>query len=176
MIALVMVFFIFLIFFGIIGASRGWAKEVLVIASVILALATITLLEDLLKLDQLIKNATVWFVIRMTILIALVIFGYQSPKVQRISRAAEKRGQIGDLLLGFLMGMLSGYFVVGTAWYYMKAADYPLIGDYVINPTTNVADLTVRVMNMLPPTWLDTPLTVFIAVVVIFIFVIVYFV
>ena len=65
MIALVMVFMVFLFFFGFIGASRGWAKEVLVIASVILALALITLMEDLLKLNQIIKSEIFPFILRM---------------------------------------------------------------------------------------------------------------
>ena len=90
MIALVMVFLLFLIFFGFIGASRGWAKEVLVVASVILALAAITLLADLLNLDDLVNNATIWYWICMFILTIMVIFGYQSPKMQRIARATEK--------------------------------------------------------------------------------------
>jgi uncharacterized membrane protein len=176
MIALVMVFLIFLIFFGIIGASRGWAKEVLVIASVVLALAAITLLEDLLNLDEIVNNNTIWYWIRMLILIVLVIFGYQSPKMQRIARATEKRAQIGERILGLLMGMVSGYFVVGTAWYFSEAANYPLINEYIRPPATNFAEITERVLAILPPTWLDTPLTVFIAVVLIFIFVIIYFV
>jgi uncharacterized membrane protein required for colicin V production len=175
MIALVMVFLVFLIFFGFIGASRGWAKEVLVIASVILALAVITLLEDLLKLDQMIKNDVVWYWIRMFILFTLVLFGYQSPKVQRISKATEKRAQIGDWILGFLMGMISGYFVVGTAWYFSNEAGYPLINEFIRPPAANFAEATERVLAILPPTWLDTPLAVFVAVVFIFVFVIIFF-
>jgi hypothetical protein len=175
MIALVIVFVVFLFFFGLIGASRGWAKEVLVIASVILALAMITLLEDLLKLDQIIKNDVIWYWIRMIILVTMVLFGYQSPKVPRISKATEKRGQIGDWLLGFLMGMISGYFVIGTAWYFSNAANYPLFAPYIRPPAANFAELTQTVMGILPPTWLDTPLTVFISVVVIFVFVIIFF-
>jgi len=176
MIALVMVFFIFLIFFGVIGASRGWAKEVLVIASVILALAAITLLSDLLNLDALVNNPTAWYWICMLILTVMVIFGYQSPKMQRIGKATEKRAQIGEKILGFLMGMVSGYFVIGTYWYFSDAAKYPLISEYIRPPATNFAEITESVLAILPPTWLDTPLTVFIAVVLIFIFVIIYFV
>jgi hypothetical protein len=176
MIALVMVFFIFLIFFGVIGAARGWAKEILVIASVILALAAITLLADLLNLDALVNNAVIWYWICMFILTVLVIFGYQSPKMQRIARATEKHAQIGEKILGFIMGMISGYFVIGTYWYLSAAANYPLINEYIRPPAADFADITERVLAILPPTWLDTPLTVFIAVVLIFIFVIVYFV
>ena len=176
MIALVMVFVLFLIFFGIIGAARGWAKEVLVIASVILALAAITLLADLLNLDALVNNPIIWYWISVFILTILGIFGYQSPKMQRIARATEKRAQIGEKLLGFMMGMVSGYFVIGTYWYFSEAANYPWINEYIRPPATNFAEVTERILAILPPTWLDTPLTVFIAVVLIFIFVIIYFV
>lgn len=175
MIALVIVFLIFLIFFGIIGASRGWAKEVLVIASVILALAVISLLEDLLNLDRFVRSDIVWYWIRMFILLGLVLFGYRSPKVQRISKATEKSAFVGDWILGLIMGIFSGYFVIGTAWYYSEIAKYPLIGDFIAKPTGNIADVTQSVLNLLPPNWLDEPLTVFIAVVLIFIFVIIYF-
>jgi hypothetical protein len=176
MIAMVTVFMLFLILFGFIGAARGWAKEVLVVASVILALAAITLLDDLLNLDAMVNNPNMWYWICIFILTIMVFFGYQSPKMQRIARATEKRAQIGEKILGFLMGMVSGYFVVGTYWYFSDVANYPLLNEYIRPPATNFADITERVLAILPPTWLDTPLTVFIAVVLIFIFVIIYFV
>ena len=57
MIAMVTVFAMFLIMFGLIGAVRGWAKEMLIIFSVILALAAISLVEDLLGFkNTLFKN------------------------------------------------------------------------------------------------------------------------
>ncbi len=45
MVTLSFLFWMFVILFGIIGAMRGWAKELLVSFSAILALALITLLE-----------------------------------------------------------------------------------------------------------------------------------
>ena len=45
MISLMVVFYMFLVLFAIIGGLRGWAKEMLVIFSVILALFIIFLLE-----------------------------------------------------------------------------------------------------------------------------------
>jgi uncharacterized membrane protein required for colicin V production len=176
MIALVAVFFIFIIFFGFIGASRGWAKEVLVVASVVLAIAVIVLLNYFLKLDQLITDKTILYWIYMAILVVMVIFGYQSPKVARIAKATEKRAVIGEKLLGFFFGMISGYFVVGTAWWLSANAGYPLLDKFIIPPTADIAELTERVLNILPPTWLDSPVTVFIVVVVIFIFVMIYFI
>jgi hypothetical protein len=45
MVSLLFVFWMFIILFGVIGANRGWAKELLVVCSVILALAFIVLIE-----------------------------------------------------------------------------------------------------------------------------------
>jgi hypothetical protein len=176
MIAMVAVFFIMIILFGLVGSARGWGKEVLVIASVILALAAITLLEDLLNLDELLGSQQTVFFVRMLILTTLVYFGYQSPKVSRIARATERRALIGERILSFLMGMVSGYFVVGTYWYFANVANYPGLEKYITAATPEVAESTVWVMSKLPPVWLDDPISVFIALVLIFIFVIVYFV
>ncbi|MFM8322731.1 MAG: hypothetical protein ACKOC5_17605 [Chloroflexota bacterium] len=176
MIAMVAVFFLLLILFGFIGAARGWAKEVLVVAAVILAMAVITLLEDLLKLGTILGNKNYIFYLRMIILISMVFFGYQSPRVQRIARATEKRAMIGERILSFLMGMISGFFVIGTLWYFATEAGFPGLENYITPASAKVADTTVWVMNLLPPVWLDAPIKVFIALVVIFVFVIIYFV
>jgi hypothetical protein len=176
MIAMVAVFFIFLILFGFIGASRGWGKEVLVVAAVITALAIITLLEDLGRIGSFIQEPSTLFWLRMLILTALVYFGYQSPKVQRIARATERRAAIGEKILSFMIGMVSGFFVVGTYWYYAAVADYPMLEDYVSPTDLSLADTTVWVMSLLPPVWLDDPLKVFVALVLAMIFIIVYFV
>jgi uncharacterized membrane protein required for colicin V production len=175
MIAMVIVFFMFLVLFGFIGASRGWAREVLVIASVILTLAIIALFEDLLNLDAYFnQNRNLQFAVRTTLLIVMVYFGYMSPKVQRIAKATEKRGQIAERILGFLMGMTSGYFVIGTLWSFAQYAGYPLMVDYISAPPKDLVELTNRVLAILPPNWLNTPLETFIALVVIFVFVIIY--
>lgn len=177
MISLAAVFIMFVILFGFIGAARGWAKEILVVASVILALAAITLIEDLLGLNRLFNNdPNLQYWIRMSILIVLVFFGYQSPKVQRIAKATERRGVIGERLLSFLFGLISGFFVMGTAWAFSWQAGYPVLIDYMAQAPPGLAETTERIMRYLPPVWLDQPLKVFVALVIIFIFVIIYFV
>lgn len=177
MISMAAVFFMFLLLFGLIGANRGWAKEILVVASVILALAAITLIEDLLNLARLFNdNRNLQYWIRMVILIMLVFFGYQSPKVQRIAKATERRGMIGEKLLSFLFGMISGFFVVGTAWAFSYEAGYPVLIKHLASPPPEIAETIARILQYLPPIWLDAPLKVFVALVVIFIFVIIYFV
>jgi hypothetical protein len=176
MISMMAVFFMYIILFGFIGAARGWAKEILVVASVILSLAVITLIEDLLGVGRIISDRTLQYWIRMSILILLVFFGYQSPKVTRIAKATERRGVIGEKLLSFLFGMVSGFFVVGSIWAFSWEAGYPLLIDHIQQAPPEIAETTNRILNWLPPVWLDQPLKVFVALVVIFIFVIIYFV
>ena len=177
MIALVAVFFLLLLLFGLVGSARGWGKEVLVIASVILALAAIALIDQILRLgERLGMEATTLFWLRIGILTLLVYFGYGSPKVSRIARATERRDVIGEKILSFIMGMVSGYFVVGTYWYFAIAAGYPSMEKYVMPATADVADLTVWVQGLLPPVWLDDPFRVFVALVIIVAIIIIYFV
>ena len=177
MIAMVTVFTMFLFLFGLIGLSRGWAKELLVVFSVVLALAAISLMEDLLGLSNLIfrDNATMQYYVRSGLVLLMVFFGYQSPSLPRLQKATEKRGKIQDSILGFVFGILSGYFVVGTLWSFASQAQYPGLSKYIGPVPQELVDVTQRVLNILPPVWLDQPTTVFIFVVIAFIFAIVYF-
>ncbi len=177
MIAMVTVFFMFLFMFGLIGAVRGWAKELLIVFSVILALAAISLVEDLLGFkNTLFKgNLTTEYWFRLGVLGVLVFFGYQSPSLPRFKTATEKRDRIQDHLLGFVMGLLSGYFVIGTVWAFSSQAQYPGLTDEIQGVPPNLAAITDQVLNLLPPVWLHQPTTIFILVVVAFIFAIIFF-
>jgi uncharacterized membrane protein YfcA len=177
MIALVTVFGMFLFTFGLIGAVRGWAKEMLVSFSVILALAAIALVEDLLGFKNTLfkNNASLNYWFRVITVVFMVFFGYQSPSLPRFAKATERRTRFQDNLLGFFMGLISGYFVVGTLWSFTSAAGYPYLKEYITPVTPALNDITNRVLSYLPPVWLDAPTTIFIFVVVAFIFAIVYF-
>ena len=177
MIAMVTVFAMFLIMFGMIGAVRGWAKELLIVFSVILALAAISLVEDLLGLKNTFfkNNITVQYWFRSILVAVLVFFGYQSPSLPRFKIATEKRDRIQDHMLGFIMGVLSGYFVIGSLWAFSSQAQYPMLAKYIQGVPPELSHITDQVLNLLPPIWLDSPTTIFILVVVAFIFAIVFF-
>ena len=177
MIAMVTVFAMFLIMFGMIGAVRGWAKELLIVFSVILALAAITLVEDLIGFKNTLfkNNVTMQYWFRTILLFLMVFFGYQSPSLPRFKTATEKRDRIQDHMLGFIMGLLSGYFVIGSLWAFSSQAQYPLIAKYIQGVPPDLSHVTDQVLNILPPIWLDSPTTIFIFVVVAFIFAIVFF-
>lgn len=177
MLAMVTVFAMFLLIFGFIGSVRGWAKELLIVISVVLGLAAISLVEDLLGMKNTLfrNNISLQYWFRTLLILVLVFFGYQSPSLPRLQKATEKRGKIQDSLLGFVFGLVSGFFVIGTLWSFASQAQYPSLLKYIGPVPAELSDLTTRVMNLLPPVWLDQPTTVFIFIVVAFIFAIVYF-
>lgn len=178
MIAILVAFYVMVGFFAMIGAIRGWAKELLVIFSVILALALIFILETLVPglKTWITANKTTQFWVRIAILVAMVFFGYQSPRIARIARAAERRDQIQDMLLGIILGAVSGYMVIGSMWYFLDQAGY--FPPYVIAPLpgNDLGQTANQVVKYLPPAILMKSPLIFIAVVVAFIFVMIVFI
>jgi uncharacterized membrane protein YfcA len=167
----------FLMVFGFIGSMRGWAKELLVVFSIILALALIAVLENLIPyVGSAIKsNPMLQYWVRTIIVIALTFFGYQSPKISRLEKATVRRDRIQDVLLGFVMGLISGYFVVGTLWYFSAAAGYPGLMKSIQPAQGEIAQSIERLLKTMPPLWLGKTPNIYIAVVFAFIFVIVVF-
>jgi uncharacterized membrane protein required for colicin V production len=180
MINMLVIFYTFLFLFALIGSMRGWAREILVVLSVILAMAFIVIVENFLPfLRELLlkdKEMDLWF--RLLTVVVLVLFGYQTPKIARIAKAIEKKDRIQDFILGLVMGLISGYFVIGTLWYFLDQANYDPIAKYIIAPKdTPDGDSILRIIKYLPPAFLMNKVTTtFIVVVIAFIFVIVVFV
>src|SRR5512147_1359232 len=115
MMSVVYLFWMFVIIFGLIGWMRGWAKELLVSFSVILALALNHVIRRYIPIAQSLEETDVsLFWVRTIILIVLVYFGYQTvvsiPHLA--SRAARERLQ--DSLFGGIMGGINGYLIAGT--------------------------------------------------------------
>jgi hypothetical protein len=179
MISLLVVFLMFILLFGIIGGIRGWAKELLVIFSVIVALALISVIENLMPVvSELVKSSpSIQFYFRIIVVLLLSFFGYQTPKLARFARAAERREAIPEMLLGVVFGLFSGFAIVGSLWYFMHSADYPL-APYITRPKPGdtLGEAALQWVNFLAPVWLSKPTNAFIAVVIALIFVIIVFV
>lgn len=180
MTSLVVVFWMFVILFGIIGAMRGWAKELMVTFSVILALFIISLLEQFVPILRdgggLPESTRFW--IRTLIIVLLVFFGYQTPNIRAIAGARFARERIQDTLLGLIIGAVNGYLVVGSIWYYMDQAGYPL-APYFVAPTPSDAfgEVAISIIDKMPPAiLLDPSWVIYFAVAIAFLFVVVVFV
>ena len=176
MMSLAIVFWMYVILFALIGGMRGWAKEILVSFSVILALALTALLERYIPFirDVLVpakKLCSFW--LRTVILIMLVFFGYQTVNIARIS-AKVTREKLEHIILGVVIGAINGYLIAGTIWFYMADPSYPF-GNIVSAPSGEIATIANNMLLYMAPRLLGIP-GIYFAVVVAFIFVIVVFI
>ena len=175
MMSIIYIFWMYVLLFAVIGAMRGWAKELLVAFSVVTALAVNLLLEKYIPLVRdLDKASSSVFWIRTIILIALVYFGYQTVSISRFaSKAARERLQ--DSLFGAVLGGLNGYLVAGTVLFYNHVANYPY-PDIVSRATDPVIVQAIEVMmKYMPPRFLGEP-GIYFAVIIILIFIIVVYI
>ncbi|MGD8405719.1 MAG: CvpA family protein [Anaerolineales bacterium] len=175
MMSIVYVFWMYVILFAVIGALRGWAKELLVVFSVILALTTNHVLRRYIPIvSALPEDSTSLFWIRTIIVLTLVYFGYQT--VVSIARLASRamRERLQDTLFGIVMGAVNGYLIAGTILFYLHQANYPFT-DVVTPPQGDVLTQVQSLMNWMPPHLLGEP-GVYFAVLICFIFVIVVFI
>lgn len=182
MMSIVYIFWMYVLLFGIIGAMRGWAKELMVIFSVITALAVNLLLETYFPLmrnladpnNQAPDALKALFWIRTMILIALVYFGYQTVNISRFApKAARERLQ--DSLFGAVLGGVNGYLVAGSMLYYNHVSRYPYpnIISEAVEPAIVVS--VQRMMDIMPPHFLGAP-TIYFAVIIILIFIIIVYI
>jgi hypothetical protein len=134
------------IFFGIIGFLRGWNKELIATAGIILGLFALFQFDSVLRgailrgvaLDQV-------FVIQSLIFITIVFFAYQTRALGRGDRPGRSNLQEG--VLGALVGSLNGYLIWGSLWYFMDINSYPL-APAIVAPAANSSSAVA--INYLP--------------------------
>lgn len=149
MIAIEAIFAGFVFLFGIIGMSRGWIRELIATASVVVALFTINSLvitppgaspeTKVFILVPIIAQLTrrsvtdpiTQLVVNLSVFGIVVFFGYYGPTAMRAigpTKGIFQRARVGcqEALLGFLIGLINGYLIAGTIWYYLHQTGYPL--------------------------------------------------
>jgi uncharacterized membrane protein required for colicin V production len=184
MMSIVYILWMYVIIFAVIGALRGWAKELLVAFSVILALAVNFVLKKWVPLVKTLpEDSSSLFWVRSLIVGSLVFFGYQT--VISIAHLASKaaRERLQDTLFGVIIGGLNGYLIAGTILFYLVEANYlprppgspyPNIVEAPL-PGSPLADSINFMMNYLPPHILGEP-AIYFAVILAFIFIIVVYI
>ncbi|MBW8009832.1 MAG: hypothetical protein FVQ83_01140 [Chloroflexi bacterium] len=184
MISIGFVFWMFVVLGAIIGTLRGWAKELLVSFSVILAIFIITVLETYIGFIAGFYETggpVTIFWTRTTIILLMAFFGYQTPNIKLLAKGAV-RDKLQDSLLGFVLGGINGYLIIGSIWAYMHWTNYPF--SFVISPESpqvqsvldpTAVESTLQLIKYLPPVWLTAP-GIYFAVAVAFTFVVIVFI
>ena len=176
MISLTVLFGLFVVMFGVIGAMRGWAKELLVTSAIVLGLFLNSILATYIQPYQTFMATAPLgsvFVIQAGLLLLLAFFGYQTPKLQALQPKLV-RERFEEILLGGFMGLLNGFLLIGSIWFYLHQTGYG-VTDLVIAPEGEMATQVENLMAYMPPSLLPIP-HVFFAVGVVFVFIIVVFV
>jgi len=174
MVSLNALFATFMVFFAFVGALRGWAKEMLVAFSVILALFLREIVTKFTPLGAIFDgfNPSTQFFVHSLFIIVCAVFGYAGPTLSGAMRGKLARETIQDVMLGTVLGAINGYLIVGTLLYFLDQTGYPF--QPLVYPPAE-GDPFSTVMAWLAPNWLTSPMIYF-AVGIAFIIVIILFV
>jgi hypothetical protein len=188
MIPLNTVFWGLVLFFGMIGALRGWAKEILVSSSVFLAMfiqqvfGQYVLGADNPYLPMLLKASEeaippaeyspTQFYVCTSLLLLLTFFGYAGPTLVGKVGGKVAREQLQDALLGFFLGLLNGFLIIGTLWFFVHKAGYDIGG--IVEPAAD-SPAAVIAGSYLVPVWLTVP-ELYVLIAVAFVFIIIVFI
>lgn len=176
MMSLVYVLWMYVILFGFVGMLRGWAKELLVAFSVVVALTLNHVLRKYVPVvQQLSDDSASLFWIMSLILGALVFFGYQTVALIPHLQSKATRERLQDALFGVIVGGFNGFLIFGSILFYLAQTNYQVFPDVVQSPTGDTAATLQGLMSYLPPHVLGEP-AIYFAVILCFVFVIVVFI
>ena len=197
MISLGTVFWMMIGLFALIGALRGWTREVVATSGLVLSLFALnqfgSLLVSLLgaagateALSELDANAIrrQQFFILALIHLTITFFSYQGPALagSRLNERLRVRDTLQDKVLGAIVGALNGYLIVGTLWAFLEyqvgpegytrlqpGVSYPFAAETIVRPAV---DSSLNTLMMRLPLPALSPYLPFL-VVIVFLFVIV---
>ncbi len=133
------------IFFAIIGFLRGWNKEIVSTAGIVLGLFALFQFDTLLR-GTLLANVSrdQVFLVQSGIFAAIVFFAYQTRSIMGADlQRREGRDNLQESVLGALIGALNGYLIWGSIWYFMDINEYPL-APYITGPAPGSASATTE--------------------------------
>jgi hypothetical protein len=119
--------------FGYIGFLRGFSKEMISTAGIILGLFALFQFNDTITQLLITMPAEQGFLLRAIGFGLVVFFAYHDrtgeiaqSKKSRGSREDNRRDELQTNILGAILGFTNGYLVWGSLWYFMHITNYPL--------------------------------------------------
>jgi len=168
---IISVFWTYVILFIVIGAVRGWPRELLVCFSAILALSLNFVIRRYVPIASVLpENDLNLFWIRTIILMVLVYFGYQTVVSIPHLASLARRERLQDALFGAFLGGFNGYLITGTILYYMHVASYPFQDVFAMPANPNILQVLNQMMLYMPPQVLGEP-GIYFAMILMYVFV-----
>ncbi len=163
---------------AMIGFLRGWSREVVATAGIILALFVQQQFNQIL-FEPITSGATpeAKFYLYAFLLLVVVFFAYQTPgQASRISEnrlwSRARRESLTERTLGLFVGGFNLYLIFGTLWYYLDTFGYPFT-PYFTPPAPGSPSAQLIASGFLPLSWLVSGNLLTILLIVLFLFVIV---
>jgi uncharacterized membrane protein required for colicin V production len=166
---------IMIFIFATVGFLRGWTREIVATAGIILALFTLYQFQSVL-FGPILGSATPAqvFTLYAGLLTLVTFFAYQTPgTASRLSEGrlwAGRREGLQERLLGLVVGALNGWLFFGSIWYFLDATSYPF-DPYIIAPPPGSA--SAAMVQSLPLIFLVQGNLLTVLVIVLFLFVII---
>ena len=130
MLSLSVLFWITVGAFALVGALRGWAREIVATSGLVLGLFIINqfgfaFISAVGWTEQGLGNAALahrrQFFAYTFFFLVIVFFSYQGPRLSgSIGARLRPRDTFQDKLLGAIIGGLNGYLVVGAIWAFLE--------------------------------------------------------
>lgn len=141
-----------ILMFASVGYMRGYTKELVATAGIVLALFTLKQFDALLIDPLTTGNPNSKFYLQATILGLFAFFSYQTP-TRTFANLPGRQG-VQDGVLGFLVGAFNGYLVFGALWWFMDNVGYPF-SPHIIQPVDPESTSAI-VTDILPLVWLHS--------------------
>lgn len=115
------------LFFAIVGFLRGWSKELISTAGIILALFALFQFDSLIRGTLLasVPRDQVFFV-QAGLFCIVVYFAYQQRGFVSGGGRGGGRDNLQESILGGVLGFVNGYLIWGSLWYFLDINEYPL--------------------------------------------------
>ncbi|HAE85786.1 MAG TPA: hypothetical protein DCG78_04670 [Anaerolineaceae bacterium] len=153
MITLDAFFYIMVALFAIIGALRGFKKELLVTAAGVMAVFTMEIVVPMLIKDL---TATQLFWISIGVMGVFAILAYQTPSIHRfVEIGLFERKVSHSMLLGGLVGAINGYLYLSTVFHYMAQANYPVAQIIPPDLATQAGQAVAQILSYAVPVHLQ---------------------
>ena len=164
MISLSVLFYVLIALFVLIGAMRGFGKEIVVCASSILALFTIEVVIPESSETRGVPNAFGSIHCGRCVRLCWL----PNPNLRRFAENIRfQRGPFRDMLAGGLMGAINGYMIVSSLWFYLAEANYPFKAITPPDLATEMGQSAAKILASAFPTFMHAPV-IYYAVVIAF--------
>lgn len=126
MLSLGSLFWLMILLFAVIGSLRGWTREVIATSGLVLSLFAINqwggIVASFTPFSDTVPAERQQFYMLAIFHLFFAFFSYQGPAIAgtRLGERLRVRDTFQDKLLGFLLGAVNGYLLVGSLWSFLE--------------------------------------------------------